>query len=228
MKLTSKLIAGAAALAFLTIAAGSLQAQVTQAVTITATASIQGNSSDNGTITTTAAPTKFSVTTKAILIALAVDESAEGKYPFPNTTFPSGAKLVQDGNTGDLQVVDKSGNLLVDVSDIMGFNNPGNNNIFSGKQNDNTQLASPSTTGSSLLTLGFDDTAIIGGEGIKFYLTGIGSGTTTDTTPNINTGAYTETDKGSLTSGTGEGTSQGAQLLISGTASATGTAKLVF
>jgi len=230
MKLTTKIVAGAAALALLTMAVGSLQAQVTQVLTITATASIQGNSSDNNTITTYASPTKFSVTTKVILGALAVDEHAESNY-LAGSTFPSGAKLVtinNNNNTNDFQVLDKNGNLLVDVSDILSFNQPGENSIFSGKQNDSTQLASPSTVGSQLLTLSFDDTGIPGGEGVKFFYTGIGTGTTTDTTPNVNTGVYTETDNGSLTSGTGEGTSQGTQLLITGTASATGKGTLTY
>src|ERR1039457_4977361 len=93
MKLTTKIMAGTAALAFLTMAAGSLQAQVTNLVTITATASMQDTTStDNGTVTTYNSPIVYSVTTVEILADLAVDENAEGKYGSP--TFPPGAKLV--------------------------------------------------------------------------------------------------------------------------------------
>jgi len=222
MKLKNKIIGAAAALSFLTVAAGGLQAQVNQLLTVTATAYVQGDSSDNGTVTTAAAPTKVSVGTKQLLEALAVDEHAADLYP--STTFPSGAKLVTvDGNNDspDFQVLDKSDNLLVDVTNIVSFGQPGNNTVFSGKQNDNNGLASPATANLQLLTFAFDDTAISGSENIKFYFTGIGSSTTTDTTPNGG-GVYSETDKGSLTSGTGEGTYQGNQLLITGSAKASG------
>jgi hypothetical protein len=195
---------------------------VNQLLTVTATAYVQGDSSDSDNVTTTAKPTKVSVGTKQLLATLATDENAAGLYP--STTFPSGAKLVTvDGNNDspDFQVLDKSDNLLVDVTNIVSFGQPGNNSINSGKQNDSNGLASPATANLQLLTFAFDDTAINGSANIKFYFTGIGTGTTTDTTPNGG-GVYSETDKGSLTSGTGEGTAQGKQLIITGSAKASG------
>ena len=197
-------------------------AQLAEVLTITLTASVQNpNSTDNGTVTTTPAPVKHSVDTKDILLWLAQDENAETNYG--STTFPSGAKLVTiNGNSQDFQVLDKNNNLLVDVSDILSSSNPGNNNIFSGKQNDTNQLAAPTTTSSSLLTITFDDTAIVGGVGVKFFLTGIGTGKTTDTAPNATTGAYTETDSGALSTAAGEGSYQGNPFVCTGTASASG------
>jgi hypothetical protein len=219
MKLKNIIMAGAA-LAFLTIAAGSLQAQLTQILTITATASLQGGSTDNGTVTTYAAPIKHTADTKQILAFLAQDENVEGNYG--STNFPSGAKLVIAAN-GAFQVLDKSDNLLVDVSDILSSSNPGTNNIFSGKQNDTNGLASPTTTDLSLLTITFDDSNVgEGAVGLTFSMTGIGTGKTTDTTPNVSTGAYTETDSGSLTSATGEGSYQGDPLVVTGSAKASG------
>src|SRR5271170_2394572 len=149
MKLKTKIIASAAVLSFMAFAAGSLQAQVTNVITITATALVQGNSSDNGTVTTTPTPTKHILDTAEILVDLAVDENAEGNYG--STTFPTGAKLVavpSGGNSPDFQVFDKNSHLLVDVSDILTGSNTGNfgSDITNGKQNDNTGLSDPTET----------------------------------------------------------------------------------
>ena len=132
-----------------------------------------------------------------------------------------------DGISGDVQVVDKNNNLLQDVSGVMSFNNPGNNDIFSGKTTSAFPgLASPSTTDSSLLTISFDDTGI--GGSLQFYLTGIGTGKTTDTIPNAITGVYTETTSGSLSSATGEGNYQNNPFVCTGTASASGKGTLTY
>lgn len=217
-KITQKMMAGTVAMAALCLGAGGLHAQVTQVITITATASVQGASSysyNNKTYVTTyttAAPTIKSVATKDILKLLATDYQ---------TTFPSGAKLVMDGSSGDVEVVDKSGNLLQDVSGIMSFSNPGNNNIQSGKSTSQFNLGTFSND--QLLTLNFNDTAL--GGPLQFYMTGIGTGKKTDTTPN-KTGAYTETDSGTLSSATGEGTYNGSEFICSGNASASGKATL--
>ena len=227
-KINQKMMAGTVAMAFLALGAGGLHAQVTQVLTIAASASVQGgysysyNAKTGVTTYTTAAPTTHKLATKDILSILAADY---------NTTFPSGAKLVMDGNTGDVQVVDKNNNLLQDVAGVMSFYNPGNNDIFSGKTTSAFPgLASPSTTDSSLLTINFDDTGI--GGSFQFTLTGIGTGKVTDTTPKTNLGTgittYTETDAGSLTSATGEGNYQNHPFVCTGSASATGTATLTY
>ena len=224
MKITTKIITGTAVLAFLTLAAGSLQAQVTNLCSITATVLIQGSTSDNGTISTAAAPTKHTLTTANLLTWLAKDENLEGNYG--STTFPTGAKLVAIGgnnNGPDFQVLTSGNAFLVDVSDIMTINS-GNNDVYSGKQNDNTGLSSPMTTDLNVDTLIFDDTAISGGQGVQFSLQGLLTNTQTDTLPVNN--VYTQTESHKMTSGTGEGQYLGTPFMITGGFSASGKATL--
>ena len=227
---TKKMMAGTVALACLTLGAGGLHAQVAQVLTIKATASVQGgysssyNSHTYVTTYTTAAPIKHSVATKDLFVILAFDENAEGNY-LAGTNFPSGAKLVIDGKSGDFQVLGKTNNLLVDVSDIMTANNPGTNNIQSGKST-SLNPGFGTSTDLQLLTIKFDDTSIPGDAGLQFYLTGIGTGKITGSTPNKSTGAYTESSSGSLSSGTGEGSYLGNPFVCTGTASASGKAML--
>ena len=217
---TKKIMTGTMALAGLTLGAGTLHAQVTQALTIKATASVQGDDSQStnsktDVITyTTAAPIKHSIATKDILTLLAADY---------HTTFPSGAKLVMDGTSSKIEVVDKDNNLLQDVSSIISINEAGDNDISSGKStSSNPGLGTFADL--QLLTIKFDDTGA--GGGLQFFLTGIGTGKTTDSTPNKTTGDYTESSSGSLSSGTGEGNYQNNPFVCSGTASASGKATL--
>jgi hypothetical protein len=232
MKLKTTIITGLATLAFLTFAAGSLQAQIISLVTITATASVQNPTTDNGTVSTTSAPTKVSVTTKQILSALAIAEHIEGNY-LPGSTFPAGAKLVvvigHGGTPPDFQVVDAHNILLVDVSDIISAQNTGQfgSKVTSGKQNDVTGLANPSQTELQIFTLIYDDTAIAGSQNIQFYLTGAMSSVTTDTVPNVATGAYTETQTDKMTDGAGDGNANAVPLVITGSVTAVGKANFV-
>jgi len=140
-----------------------------------------------------------------------------------NTTFPSGAKLIMDGNSGKVEVVDKNNNLVQDVSSIISINAPGNNDITSGKSTSSNPGVGTSSD-LQLLTIKYDDTGA--GGSLQFFLTGIGTGKTTDSTPNKTTGAYTESSSGSLSSGTGEGNYQGNPFVCTGTASASGKATL--
>jgi hypothetical protein len=218
MKLKTKIIAGAAALSFLTFAADSLRAQETNVITFTATASVQANSSDNGTVTTTPVPIKASVDTKQILTALAVDENAAGNWA--SNKFPTGAILVVVSSEGgpDFQVLSKTKTLLVDVTNIITASNTGNfgSDIFSGKQNDNTGLADTSETDLQIFTVSFDDTAIVGGEDTQFYLTGLITNTTTDTVPNAITHVYKETESHTMSTAAGDGNYQGHPVVITG------------
>ena len=246
------MIAGTVALACLTLGAGGLHAQVTQVVTIKATASVQGGyststNSHTGIITYTyATPTKHSVATKDLLALLALDENAEGNYP--DTNFPAGAKLVMtpvtpdpDGGSVSLepvgntpvinnvtisddffQVVDKNNNALADVSEIISINRAGGNDITSSKSTSSTGLGT--STDLQLISLKFDDTGV--GGSLKFFLTGIGTDKTTNTTPNKTTGAYTESSSSSLSSGTGEGSYLGNPFVCTGTVSTSGKATL--
>ena len=228
MKLATKIMAGTAALAFLTLATGS-QAQVTLTITLSGSVSVQGATNDNGTVTAYASPAKKTFATKDILKNLALDEYAENN--FPSNSFPAGAKLVvvTGNNNGEFLVVDKSGtNVLVDVSDII-FAQDGiiGNYIASGKQNDTTGLASPSKTYQHVFTIGYDDSKIPGGGGVgfQFYMTGLMTDSTTDTTPNATTGAYTES-KSAKMSAIGEGNYQGQPFVLTGSLNASGKATL--
>jgi hypothetical protein len=213
MKQCNKTIALAAVLAFFTVVAGSLQAQVTNVLTITATASEQGVSNDVNGVTTYAAPSKLTLDTKQILAFLAADK---------HTTFPAGAKLVSASR--EFMVLDKNNNVLVDVSDILSTTNSGyyGSRIISGKVNDTTGLASTTETKQKIFTLAYDDTGADGS--LQFYLTGLITGKTTDTVPNA-AGNYTETGSYTMTAAAGDGNYQGIPLVITGglTATASGT-----
>jgi hypothetical protein len=208
---TIKMMAGTVAMACLTLGAGGLHAQVTQVLTISATASVQGaysssyNAKTGITTYTYAAPTKFSIATKNILTLLAADY---------HTTFPTGAKLAF-GSNGDIEVLDKTNNVLQDVSGIMSTSQ-GTNDIFSGKGTSQYNGLGTSTD-LQLVTITFDDTGM--GGNLKIFLTGIGTFKTTDSTPNKTTGAYTETDSGSLSSN---------PFVCTGTAKVSGKATLTF
>lgn len=218
MKHFTKVCLATASVGLLSLFGGTLQAQIIQTLSFTLTASVQSeNQTDNGTTTTTPAPTKVTVTTKQILATLATDEFAAGNWS--STTFPSGAKLA--AVDGDFEVLDKNNNLLVNVSNIISSSD-GENEVFSGKEDDATGLASPSTSNAHILTISFDDTAINGGSNLKLYIHGVAKSTRTDTKPNATTGNYTETRSGSITGAAGEGTMDGTPFVVTGNASATG------
>ena len=232
MKLATKIMAGTAALALLTLAAGSLQAQVTNVITLSLSVSVQGNSTDVNGVTIAAAPIKHTVATKDILGFLAQAENAEGNY-LAGTTFPTGAKLVvissSNNNNPVFQVLAANNSFLVDVSDIItSADGTFGNDIYSGKQNDTTLLAATSETDLHILTMQYDDTWIMGSQDVKFYVTGLMTSTTTDTVPNATTSVYTESQSHKLASGTGEGTYQGQPFVLTGTMSATGKATLIY
>jgi hypothetical protein len=216
MKLISKIITGACALALLTLAAGSLQAQVTNIVSISFTATEQNtNQTDNGTVTTTPAPSKHSATTSTILDWLAADENTEGHYA--QTSFPAGAKLVAisgGGNAPDLQVVAKNNSFLVDVSDILSITNNGpfGADVSSGKNNDTNSLAAPTKTDQEYTSLVYNDS--LSTSNYLFSFGGITVNTTTDTTPKD--GIYKETESHTISSGQGDGLYFGTQFVITG------------
>ncbi len=120
MKLKIKIVAGATVLVFLTFAA-SLRAQLTNVLSITATVSMQGNPSDNGTVNTTAS-VKRTINIKQILAWLAQDEFAEGN--FTSNSFPPGAQLVYVGiGVEPFQVIDREmlcRNLLISGASVVG------------------------------------------------------------------------------------------------------------
>ncbi len=164
-------------LAFLTLAVGNLHAQVNAVVNFSAVAVVQntGNPADNGLVTTTGAPTKFSINTKSLLVYLAQAEQIEGNWNSP--TFPAGAKLVAvltagSGNLPDFQVVDKTNTLLVDVSDLLTGTASGTYgaDIYSGKVSDDTGLAAPTFSDVIQFTLTYDSTGVAGAADLQFSI----------------------------------------------------------
>jgi hypothetical protein len=216
MKLKTHLIVSIAAA--LCMCAGNVRADVLQIVTISVTTFTQSSTNDNGTNTTFAPPKSKSHNTAEILKALAQDEYAAGNYL--NTNFPAGAKLAA-GNDSFLVV--NGTNILVDVSDILKFQDIGDNvEIVSGKQSDLTGLANPTVKRLHLGQITFDDTGINGGTNLKFFIAGLVSDSETDTVPDVN-GVYTVTKTGKITNGIGQGTdSDGTPFVLTGTVTVRG------
>jgi hypothetical protein len=102
----------------------------------------------------------------------------------------------------------------------------GENEIVSGAQNNSTGLASHAAQRRQILKLTFDDTFIVGGKNVRFYLQGLLTETTTDTTPTG--GVYTETRTARITSAAGEGSIQNVPIVCTGTVTETGKSTLPF
>jgi hypothetical protein len=197
MKLKT-LLTGLAAVA--ACSTNTLRADVLKTVTVTMTAYTQNTNNDNGTVDTTANPLVKTYNTQAILNLLAQDKLAEGQWG--SSVFPAGSKLAATNDAW--VVVDSANTVMADVSDILSGSG-GGNEVLSGKQNDTTQLASPTLNTMEVVKITFDDTAIAGGNNISFYLQGLSTKTVTDTTP-TSAGVYTETQTGKITGAAGEGT----------------------
>ncbi|HEY3915687.1 MAG TPA: hypothetical protein VGN61_14465 [Verrucomicrobiae bacterium] len=178
------------------------QAQVTQSTAISGTIITQGTQKDNGTSTTTKAPTHSALTTASLLKQLAIDENTAGNYG--STTFPAGSKLVYVNGTG-FEVLDKKDNILVTPSDILTLTTPGQNDIASGTFNDaaGSGVAPFTQTDIKLTTITYDSTG--GGGTMKFAVTGLGTFTETAGKPNARTDNYAETDSINFSEGVGEG-----------------------
>jgi hypothetical protein len=171
---------------------GTLRAQdVLEKMSISATTYDQStNSTDNGTTSTTKAPSKGSITTATLLKDL---ELVEG------TTFPSGATLVFNGDGFE---VDKGTNFSLDVSDALTYTISGQNDISTGSFSDaNGPESAPFTqTDYYLVTVAYT------GANYTFTVTGLATVTGKATAPNGKTGNYTQSGTIAVQDGTGEGT----------------------
>jgi hypothetical protein len=219
-------------------AAGNLYSQVENIVTITATALGQNNNStNNGTVTTTSVPHKYTLGTKQILAFLAQAEFREMKYGSP--AFPSGAKLMAIGAPSSpvvtFQVWDKNDHTLVDVSDIItsgkgGFSGSGDcygSNINSGKQSNNTHLSSPTQTFHQMTTLFYND--ISTGGSLQFYLTGLMTSTSTATAPiGEKPALYKETQTNKCDTAAGDGNYLSNPMVITGGFTAAGSGMVIY
>ena len=216
-------------LLILTLAVVSVQAQVTNLISISATAEMQGNTNDNGTVTAIAGPLRDRITTKDVLSLLAEDENAEGNYDA--ASFPSGAKLVviitgpvTGGGTTDFQVLDKKGDYLTDVSDILSLTE-GTNAIYYGKMNDSSGVYIPTLTEKRIISLQFYDLGINRGAGFEFFLRGMATRTVADTKPKGD--VYEETRIDKFTDGEGTGTYKDIHFILTGTLELNGQAMFV-
>ena len=177
----------------------------------------QNTSIDNGVTTITAAPKALKYTTHDILNILAADKHLQGYWPA--NSFPNAAKLVTDGNHF---VVINGTNILVNVSDIINIDF-GSNEITSGRQNNATGLASNTENKLQILKIAFDDSQVLGGRNLKFYLQGALNQSTTDIT--LKTGNFKEIIKGTMSNGTGEGVLGNVNFICIGSVAVAGTAE---
>jgi hypothetical protein len=190
--------------------------QVTNILTVTATAQLQGGTNVSLAVTTILEPTRYAVDTRHILLWLAEDEHAEGHYG--SATFPADAQLAAIGS--DFEVLDGNKKLLVDVSDIL-TGQSGTNSVIAGRVTDRTRLYDPTATELQIFTLTFDDSPIVGGVGIKFYLLGLMTNKITDTAPDKK-GIYKESLSSDMPVAVGEGNFQGTPFVISGSLKSAG------
>ncbi len=218
------------AILLFTVALGALtgaqvQAKdIIQTITISVMAIPQSSGTSTATTTNIPAAKASAHSTPEFLARLAQDEFAEGNWA--SNSFPAAAQLAvvpSQGNNADFAVI-LGTNILVDVSDIISFDN-GNVEIVSGAQNLQTGLASPTTKRLHLGQMTFDDSFAGNPNGsLTFRLQGLFTETVVDTVPK--NGVYTETRTAKMTSGVGEGTSPGGPFICTGTISATGKAVL--
>jgi len=178
----------------------------------------QNTSNDNGVVTTTASPKPLLYATKDILNVLAYDENIAGNWA--SNSFPKGARLAI---ADDSFVVVNGTSVLLNVSDIMSLS-VGENEIFSGVQNNATSLASHTPQKRQIAKITFNDTFIVGGKHFKFFLQGLLTRSTTDTTPVAS--IYTEMQTAKLTNAAGEGSSQNVPFVCSGSVTVSGRSPL--
>lgn len=190
-------------------------------VTVALTLQSQGSISDDGTTRVYANPVKRKVSTKDLLNQLARDKYAQSNYTA--NFFPAGAKLALSG--GAFVVVTRFNQFIVDVSDILKFSG-GTNDIISGHVNDTTGLAKPQTTELTLVKLTFDDTFISGGGNLSFFVQGVDTVKTKDTTPVA--GSYVEVTSDSVKNASGEGQSGGTAFIATGSIKGSRNVKLIF
>jgi hypothetical protein len=217
MKLTNLLVplATIGLLAGVSRAADRPQPPLT--VTISVTSISQDSENDNGTNTTFKAKRQLHGMAD-LLNVLAQDEYAAGNYA--TNKFPVGSRLVY--SDGGFQVM-KGTNVLVVVTNILTAGGS-DNSVKSGRQRDATGLANPLLIKYSNSTLTFDDTAIAGGQNLQFSFTGASKQTVVDVVHPV-AGTYTETFNFQLTSGVGEGRSEGTNVFfVIGSLHAAGTA----
>ncbi len=209
-------------IAVLSFAALHANAQISGDLFITATAEIQAG----GYGAVTFPPKKFKLNTKQILAFLAQDEFASGNYS--STNFPPGARLVLGGDTQfddnslDFVVLDRDGNELVDVSDILKLTNGANVIVWGNLyESDGTKIRSHSSKYMEQFTYDSTDPS---GLDLHFSITGSATCKVTQPKPDLS-GAFTITSSLKM-AGYGDGSFQGQPLAVTGDLSVTGQQKI--
>lgn len=206
------------------------KAQITNLFTVSLTVQYQNEGVDNaaGTVTTYPSPGSQKVATKDLLSLLAEDEYVQGYYP--NTNFPAGAKLAYVD--GQFLVLDKTNNVLCDVSDIL-YLEGDTDQVLSGKLSDllsdDAGDPFPASTYTTLnyVYFSFDDTFIIGGYNLSFYVGGVDKSVTSATAPNLTTGVYTESKTHTISTSSGSGYADGNYFVVTGSITASGKATFI-
>lgn len=140
----------------------------------------------------------------------------------------SAAKLVMltDGNKAPLFAVVDGGNFY-GLTNMMVLTPVFDTTFRAGTQNGGTGLAFPTMKTVQMEQLSFSDVSIVGGSGLQFVLQGLEIDSTTDTVPDSETGAYTETSRGTVTDIFGQIAWQEALYFGSGSMSFSGKGALV-
>jgi len=160
-------------------------------LTVSATAQSQQTTNAQSNGSTILNPLKSRIDTRQLLVWLAQDEYTAGHYGFTN--FPDGAQLTYvpffPGLEGTLffdgpatQVLDKNGQLIIDTSDILTFQD-GNNPVFSGKLRPDNAAYNPTGKELHFVRVNYDDSAVTNGVGVQFSLQGLMTTTFTDSKP---------------------------------------------
>ena len=187
------------------------------------------NTTNNGVSTITALPIKTSATVAALLPLLAQAEFTAGNYP--TNQFPIGAKLElvfypTNFNQSFFKVTDSSGNLLVNVNDVMQIQTSGSGIVSSGKTSNATGLITGETD-YFLARINYDDTGKFGGV-TTFHLAGEMQALGNDTVLSVAGHTYKETWSLKLVSASGEGVHSADDFMITGSASAIGSGNFVY
>jgi hypothetical protein len=195
----------------LTLAPGQIQAQtysVSGKVSFSGTMYEQGASNDNGTTTTTKAPTKVAITTANLLLQLAEDEYYNGNPNFPTNKVPKGAVLeFYNDSSGIGFEIEQGTNQLADVSadGIMTCTENGTNVSGAGTVLD--AGGAPFTESSYFITtVTYASPTGNTTNPLNIAVTGLATSTGKATTPNNKTGNLTVSASISFSDGTGGGT----------------------
>ena len=184
---------------------------VPMALTLTATATLQGPATDNGTINKAITST-IKISTQYLISQIYAATGAG--------TPPSGAKLMLNPD-GSVNVTDSKGNVLQDASGAIQVSfDPNGAGVWAGQSNDNT--GQTSYTGNYISTITFQTDP----NGDTATMSGLTKETYSLSAPNATTGSQAAADTISVT-GAGEGSYQDSQenswnLIVAGTVSASG------